>query len=281
MRVAASGGTAHLDQTTRVRGVGRPDYQQCINLARNGFDRRLTVGRGIADIFLVRADDRREPGLQRGDNLDRIIDRQRRLGDEGQLFGVARGYMRHVGHGFHQQHLALRQLPHGANGLRMAGMADHDHLQPVFVVPLGLDMHLAHQRAGCIDEDHLPRLCRSRNRLGHAMGRKDHRTVIGHFVQFLDKDRTLRLERVDHKLVVHDLVAHIDRRAPFRQRHFDDLDRPVHTSAKAAWRCKIEMQRGELGHGRCLVRVASEVGVRAGQVQPKDRTPAVAAASAA
>ncbi len=67
--------------------------------------------------------------------------------------------------------------------------------KPVLVVPFGLDMHLADQGAGGIDEDHLPRLCRSRNRLGYAMGRKDHRPVIGHFVQFLDKDRTLRLER--------------------------------------------------------------------------------------
>ncbi len=66
----------------------------------------------------------------------------------------------------------------------------------------------------------------------------------GHFVQFLDEDRAPGAQAVDHELVVHDLVAHIDRRAPFLDRHFDDLDRAVHAGAEAARGGEIEGERG-------------------------------------
>ena len=36
---------------------------------------------------------------------------------------------------------------------------------------------------------------------------------------------------IDDELVVHDLVADIDRCAPFLDRHLDDLDRAVHARA--------------------------------------------------
>ena len=54
--------------------------------------------------------------------------------------------------------------------LRMAAMAHHDHLQPVLVVALGLDVDLAHKRAGGVDIDHLPPLGLGRDGLGNAMG---------------------------------------------------------------------------------------------------------------
>ncbi len=79
------------------------------------------------------------------------------------------------------------------------------------------------------------------------MGRKDHRAVIRAFVQFFDKDRALVAQAIDDEFVMHDLVAHIDRRAPFLQRHLDDLDGAVDAGAKPARGGKIE-GKGWFGH---------------------------------
>jgi len=117
------------------------------------------------------------------------------------------------------------------------------------MVALGFDMHLADQRASGIYKQHLPRLGRSWDRFRHAMGGKDHGAVIGAVVQFLDKDRALVSQAVDHEFVMHDFVAHIDRRAPFFQGHFHDLDGAVHAGAKAARGCQI---KGQCGHGGAL-----------------------------
>jgi hypothetical protein len=64
--------------------------------------------------------------------------------------------------------------------------------------------------------------------------REDHRHAVGHLVQFLDEDRALGLQRVDHELVVDDLVPDIDRRAIFLDRQLDDADRAVDARAEAA-----------------------------------------------
>ena len=56
----------------------------------------------------------------------------------------------------------------------------------------------------------------------------------GNFVELLDEHRAELLQPFDDVAIVHDLVAHIDRRAIFLQRQHDDLDRPVDAGAKAA-----------------------------------------------
>ena len=84
------------------------------------------------------------------------------------------------------------------------------------------------------------------------MGGEDDRAVIGAIGQFLDEDRTLRLQVIDDEFVVHDLVPDIDRRAPFAQRHLDDLDGAVHAGAEAAWGREVEGE-GRFGHGIGLI----------------------------
>src|SRR3546814_629938 len=85
----------------------------------------------------------------------------------------------------------------------------HDHLRPT---PLGLQA----------------------NRLRDAVGAEDNVGVVGDFVQLLDEDRAALLEVVDHVAVVHDFVAHVDRRAERLDRTLDDLDRAVDAGAEAA-----------------------------------------------
>ncbi len=192
----------------------------------------------------MRADDFRKTGRQRRDDPGRVIDRERRLGDVGQLFRITHVERRDIRFGLDQQDLALGKLAHRADRLGVAGMADHHDLEPVLVMALGLDMHLGDQRAGRVDIDHLAPLRLGRDGLGHAVGREDHGPVRRAFVQLLDEDGALLAQSVDDEAVVHDLVADIDRRAPFLQRHLDDLDRPVHAGAEAARRGEVEGKRG-------------------------------------
>ena len=70
---------------------------------------------------------------------------------------------------------------------------------------------LQYPSAGGIDSDHLA----PRGLLGHgfwhAMGGKDHRTVGGAFVEFLDKDGTLGAQVVADELIMHHFMADVDR----------------------------------------------------------------------
>ena len=72
------------------------------------------------------------------------------------------------------------------------------------------------------------------HRLRHAMRAEDHRRAVGHLVEFLDEDRAALLEVVDDVAVVHDFVAHVDRRAQRFERALDDLDRAVDAGAETA-----------------------------------------------
>ena len=67
------------------------------------------------------------------------------------------------------------------------------------------------------------------------MRAEDNRGAGGHFGQLLDEHGALCAQVVHHVLVVHDLVAHIDRRAELLQRAFDDLDGALDSGAEPAW----------------------------------------------
>ena len=77
-----------LDQAVGVRGVGRADHEHQVALAGELLDRDLAVGGRVTDVVGLGADDRRELGAQGGDDLGRLVDRERRLGDEGDPLGV-------------------------------------------------------------------------------------------------------------------------------------------------------------------------------------------------
>ena len=68
------------------------------------------------------------------------------------------------------------------------------------------------------------------------MRAKNNRHTIGNFVQLLNEDRALSLQRIDDIAVMDDLVPDIDWRAITLDRQIDDLYRPINTSAKAARR---------------------------------------------
>lgn len=70
------------------------------------------------------------------------------------------------------------------------------------------------------------------DRLRHPVGAKDNDSVVGHFIELFDKDRTAVTQIIDHKPVVNDFMADINGFAKDLQRAIDNIDRPIDTGTK-------------------------------------------------
>ncbi|MNC44449.1 hypothetical protein D3C75_933550 [compost metagenome] len=116
----------------------------------------------------------------------------------------------------------------------MTGVADEDALLAVAAVAGHLQVHLGDQRAGGVE--HLEATARGlvAHRLGDTVGAEDDDDVVRHLVQLFDENRPARAQILDHELVVHHFMAHVDRRAEHFQGAIDDLDRAVDAGAEAA-----------------------------------------------
>ncbi len=66
------------------------------------------------------------------------------------------------------------------------------------------------------------------------MGAEDHCRSVRHRVELVDEYRAETAQPLDDKPVVHDLVAHVDRRAEKLDGPLDDVDRAIHACAEAA-----------------------------------------------
>ena len=116
----------------------------------------------------------------------------------------------------------------------MALVADHHDVEAVLAHLRDFHMHLGHQRARRVEHAQAARLGFRAHGLRHAVRAENHRTAVGHFVQVLDEDRAFLAQILDDVGVVHDLVAHVDRRAELLDGPLDDLDRAVDAGAEAA-----------------------------------------------
>ena len=156
-----------------------------------------------------------KPLLQHGDDLGGVVDRQRGLGHEGEIVRILRREGRRILGGLDQRHRARRQLPERADHLRVMGMPDQEDFAAALEMDRRLPVHLGDQRAGGVQREEIAGLGVGGHRFGHPVGRKHHRRVgiVGDFGQFLDENRALGLEAVDHIAVMDDLVADIDRGA--------------------------------------------------------------------
>ncbi len=253
---------AHFDETARVRGIGRTHHKEKLDPGRDGLHRLLAVGGGIADVFLEGPLDGGEALLQGCDHVPGVVDRQRGLGDIGELRGVLHLKPAHILRRLDENHRARRKLPHGADHLRVAAVSDQDDLKALGMVALCLHVHFGHQRAGRIELEHVARGGRRRHGFRHAMGREHHRTVaVRNLVQLVDEYGALGLEVVDHELVVHDLVAHIDRCPVEGERPLHDVDRPHHAGTEAARRRDKDLER-RLRHAQQMRGEAGDVNIR-------------------
>ena len=67
----------------------------------------------------------------------------------------------------------------------------------------------------------------------HAVGAEDHGRAVRHGVELVHEHGAEAAQAVHDEPVVHDLVAHVDRRAEQLDRALDDVDRAVDAGAEA------------------------------------------------
>ena len=70
--------------------------------------------------------------------------------------------------------------------------------------------------------------------LGDAVGAENNDGAFGNFIGFLDEYDAFVLQPLHHMRVMNDFMAHINRRAEFIERHFDDFDGAFNSGAKTA-----------------------------------------------
>ena len=177
-----------LDQAVGVRGVGRADHQDQVALARQLLHRDLAVGRRVTDVVGLAGDDRRELGPQRGDHLGGLVDRERRLGDEGDLVGVGHLERLDLGDGF-DQHDRLGRLAGRPFDLLVALVADHHDRVALGGETAGRDVDLRHQRAGRVDRPQAALGGVLVDRRSDAVGGEDDDRALRHLGLLVDEDR--------------------------------------------------------------------------------------------
>src|SRR3546814_1751038 len=96
--------------------------------SRERLDRFLAVRRRVADVFAPLRLDAGETAAELGDDFRRVVHRQRRLGEVGELLRVGRADCARVVDRLDQRHGAGRYLAEGADDLRMPGMSDEENV---------------------------------------------------------------------------------------------------------------------------------------------------------
>jgi hypothetical protein len=113
-------------------------------------------------------------------------------------------------------------------------VADQDHVAALARVARDLHVHLGHQRAGRVEHAQAASARLRLHRLGDPVRAEDHGGVGRDLVELLDEHGAEAAQAVHHEPVVHDLVAHVDRRAEQLDGALDDVDGAVHARAEAA-----------------------------------------------
>jgi hypothetical protein len=150
--------------------------------------------------------------LQRGDDALGVVDAQRGLGDVGDRgVGPAASAPRHRRRSA-PACTGPPNLAHGALDLGMAGMADQDQRCGPCDIALALVVDLGDQRAGGVQHRQAARSWAAPPPLGDAMGAEHGDGAFGTSSSSSTKIAPLFFRLSTTCFVVHDLVAHIDRR---------------------------------------------------------------------
>src|SRR5215469_4301517 len=222
---------ADFAQPVGVRTVLGADHQDDVDKLAQLANRGLAILRRVADVARLRSDDIGETVVQGGDDTACVVHAQRRLRYIGDRRVGRNVEPLDVSLGLDQSH-RLGDLAHRALDFGVAGMADEYEAAALCDIALALIVHLGDQGAGRIEHRQIARGGLLLDALGHAVRAEDRHRVGRHFGEVLDKARAFGLQALDHVLVVHDLVAHIDRRAEFLQRPLDDFDGAHDAGAK-------------------------------------------------
>ena len=170
--------------------------------------------------------------------------------------GVA-DHLRHLGSLAQRAHnLIVIQVPDQDQRVAVLGKADRLHV------------HLGHQRTGRVDHPQQPQLGSLPHRRRNAVSAVDHALAVRHLVHVVHKDGALALQVLDHILVVHDFLAHVDRRPEGLQSDAHNVDGAHHARAESA---RLQKQKS-FGFGRLCHRFHSAAARRRFRTAPRTHT---------
>src|SRR5262245_27946502 len=202
--------------------------------------RRLAVLCGVADVSDLWPDDVAVATFKRSNDAAGVVDAQRSLRDIGNGRIGRNIERRDVLFALHQHHGAV-DLAERAFDLGMPGMADETEHATLSDVTLALVMDLRDQGAGRIEHRQLTAGSFPHHALCDAVRAEDGDGALRHLRELLDENGALGLEAVHDELVVHDLMAHVDRRPVFLEGALDDLNRAHHAGTESPRLCEHHM----------------------------------------
>src|SRR5690606_27671421 len=108
-----------------------------------------------------------------------------------------------------------------------------------------LHVHLRHERASRIEHLEAATTSLFLHRARDTVRAEHDCRIVRHLVEFVDEHRTKPPQPIHHVSVVHDLVAHVDRRTEELERAFDDVDRSIDTGTETSGIRKKNLHYGE------------------------------------
>ncbi len=230
----------HLDEATRIRaGLGADHEDQGRAALRQPLDGVLPVLGRVTDVVRRRPLQVAEALAERVHGLGDVVERERRLRDHRDRLAARVQLRRVLGRLDHDR--LVRPLAARADHLDVVGVTDQrDEVAAVGVAP-GLRVHLRDERAHRVHHDEAALLAVLPHRGRDPVCREHADRSRRDLVLVVDEDGAEPLEPLDHVVVVHDLVAHVDRRTVLLQQDLDDLDRPVDSGAERPGCCEEDL----------------------------------------
>src|SRR5687767_11989334 len=121
---------------------------------------------------------------------------------------------------------------HGAFDLGVAGMADQDDFRAPLMVAHDFHVHFGDERASGVEDAKTSALRFLLYPTRDAVRAEDDGRALRDLIQLVDEYRAFGAQIFHDKSIMHDLVAHIDRRPEKLERTLNDLDGAVDTRAK-------------------------------------------------
>ena len=106
-------------------------------------------------------------------------------------------------------------------------MSYQDHIAAGTAVPGHFDVHFGHQWTSCIKHFQAAGRRFKSNSPRYTMGTEDKGGTGRHFIQAFHEYRSASAQVVDHKLVMHDFMPHVNRCPQHIQRTIDDFNGAV------------------------------------------------------
>ena len=233
-RCAATPRAGHLHHPHRVAGVARPDDQHEVAVARRLLDRVLPVLAGVADVVVCRAREIVETSPARRctsavSSIDRVVwvryatgasrGRSRRSTSSTSATTIVRSG-------------ASPCVPSISSWSSCPIEQDDPAVAGVHAGPPGAPSATSGQVASMT---RAPLRGVLADRRGDPVRGEDADRALGYLLLGVHEARAPAFQIRDDVVVVHDLLADVDRRCVLAQRLLDDLDRSDHARAETAW----------------------------------------------